>query len=142
MNSAAEFSRSRKNHQSHPPCPQQGTLDPIQAAGICALASFFVNPTESGREFGLRSQALSSSTILQGATVNAAKMLRQDDFLGQIEPGFAADLLILNENPLLEVSILAKPKQHVLAVIKNGRVCVSRWSKLAEDFVIKEDLIE
>lgn len=34
--------------------PQQGTVDPIQAAGICSLASFFVNPTESGREFGLK----------------------------------------------------------------------------------------
>ncbi|OAQ89329.1 fungal transcriptional regulatory protein [Purpureocillium lilacinum] len=33
---------------------EAGTLDPAQAASICALASFFVNPTESGREFGLK----------------------------------------------------------------------------------------
>ncbi|KAJ6446607.1 fungal transcriptional regulatory protein [Purpureocillium lavendulum] len=33
---------------------EEGTLDPAQAASICALASFFVNPTESGREFGLK----------------------------------------------------------------------------------------
>ncbi|PHH76716.1 hypothetical protein CDD80_1313 [Ophiocordyceps camponoti-rufipedis] len=31
---------------------QQGTLDPVHAAGICAVASAFVNPTEAGRAFG------------------------------------------------------------------------------------------
>lgn len=33
---------------------QQGTLDPAQAAVICAVASFFVNPGDAGREFGLK----------------------------------------------------------------------------------------
>ncbi|KAH8174413.1 amidohydrolase family protein [Sarocladium implicatum] len=97
---------------------------------------------EQSREFELRAQALSSTTVLQGATVNAARMLRQESFLGQIKPGFAADMLILNKNPHDDVSILSRPEENVLAVIKNGRVYTSRWSKLPTDVRQSTLLIE
>lgn len=85
------------------------------------------------REFGLRRQVQSSLEVLRSATVNAARMLRQDKFLGQISPGFAADLLILNANPLEDITIFDVPEKHVLATIKDGRVHASRWSKLETD---------
>ncbi|KAM0554907.1 hypothetical protein ACHAPJ_006643 [Fusarium lateritium] len=85
------------------------------------------------REFGLRSQVQSSLDVLRSATINAARMLRQDKFLGQVSPGFAADLLILNANPLEDITILDVPEKHVLATIKDGRVHASRWSKLQTD---------
>ncbi|KAM3467618.1 hypothetical protein MY5147_008747 [Beauveria neobassiana] len=85
------------------------------------------------REFGLRSQVQSALQILQSATINAARMLRQDSFLGQVSPDFAADLLILNKNPLEDITILDEPEKHVLATIKAGRVYASRWSKMATD---------
>ncbi|EFY92031.1 hypothetical protein MAC_01979 [Metarhizium acridum CQMa 102] len=97
---------------------------------------------EQSREFGIRAQALSSKTVLQGATVNAAKLLRQDKFLGQIRKGFAADLLILNGNPLDNVAILDEPEKTVLAVIKNGRVYASRWGQLPRDIASTQNLIE
>ncbi|KAK1974079.1 amidohydrolase [Colletotrichum cereale] len=97
---------------------------------------------EQSREFGIRQQALSSKHVLQSATVNAARMLRQDGFLGQVKAGFAADLIILNENPLENVSILDEPEKNVLAVIKDGRVYTSRWSKLPEDVTEPPVLIE
>ncbi|PNY23821.1 transcriptional regulatory protein [Tolypocladium capitatum] len=37
---------------------QDGTLDPAHAAGICAVASFFVNPHDEGRDFGQRCSSL------------------------------------------------------------------------------------
>lgn len=45
---------------SHPAdsVEQEGTLDPAHAAGICAVASFFVNPHEEGRDFGQRCSTL------------------------------------------------------------------------------------
>ena len=86
-------------------------------------------------EFALRSQVLSAVEILRSATVNPAKMLRQPKLLGQVREGFFADMLILNENPLDDVKILDRPAQHLLAVIKEGRVCVSRWSQLPQDAV-------
>lgn len=85
------------------------------------------------QEFGLRRQVQSSLEVLRSATVNAARLLRQDQFLGQISPGFAADLLILDANPLDDITILDVPEQHVLATVKGGRVYVSRWSKLETD---------
>lgn len=97
---------------------------------------------EQSREFGIRARALSSKAALQGATVNAARLLRQENFLGQIKKGFAADLLILNGNPLEDVSILDEPERTVLVVIKNGRVYTSRWGKLPEDVAPAQTLIE
>ncbi|KAF2090236.1 amidohydrolase [Saccharata proteae CBS 121410] len=85
---------------------------------------------EQTKEFGLRAKVLSNKQVLQSATVNPAKMLRQDKFLGQIRSRFAADLLILNENPLENIKIFDSPEKHLLAVIKDGRVYHSRWSKL------------
>ncbi|KJY00802.1 hypothetical protein TI39_contig312g00003 [Zymoseptoria brevis] len=82
--------------------------------------------------FSLRKQAgLSSLKILQSATVNAARMLRQENKLGRVKEGCVADLLILNRNPLDDIEVLARPDKHLLAVIKDGKVMHSRWSKLA-----------
>lgn len=94
------------------------------------------------REFGIKAAVLDSKTVLQGATVHAAEMLGKGDDLGQVKEDFAADLLVLNENPLKDVTILAEPEKHILAVIKNGRVCVSRWSKLPVDFGVQQTMIE
>lgn len=88
---------------------------------------------EQSREFGLRAQGLSSDAVLKGATVNAARMLGQEDVLGQIREGFAADVLVLDKNPLEDVSVLDHPESHVLVVVKNGRVYTSRWGEMEED---------
>ncbi|KAI4677906.1 uncharacterized protein J4E84_008851 [Alternaria hordeiaustralica] len=84
-------------------------------------------------EFTIRSKVLPPLAILRSATITPAKMMRQEHFLGQIKQGFAADLLILNANPLEDISVLAQPERNLLAVIKDGRVCTSRWSLLDED---------
>ncbi|KAL0465912.1 hypothetical protein QR685DRAFT_548000 [Neurospora intermedia] len=97
---------------------------------------------EQSKEFGIRSVILKSKQVLQSATVNAAKMLGQESFLGQLKPGYAADMLILDVNPFNDVAMLDEPKKHVLAVIKDGRVCVSRWRKLPMDARHGEELIE
>ncbi|PHH64134.1 hypothetical protein CDD81_5009 [Ophiocordyceps australis] len=88
---------------------------------------------EQSSEFSIRAQVLSSKSVLRAATATSAKLLQQEDFLGQVKQGFAADLLILNANPLDDVTILSKPKESMLAIMKNGRVYTSRWEQLAED---------
>lgn len=94
------------------------------------------------REFSIRSEVLSPAQLLQTATVNPARMLRCEDRLGQIKPGFVADLLILDLNPLEDITILDKPDKHLLAVMKEGRVYHSRWSKLTVDAPPPVSLIE
>ena len=85
------------------------------------------------KEFRLRARVLSPVEILRSATINPAAMLRQESFLGQVKKDFAADMLILNENPLENILVLDDPEKHLLAVIKDGRVQASRWSKLPEE---------
>lgn len=58
--------------------------------------------------------------------------------LGQLNPGFYADLIILNSNPLEDISILDKPDRHLLAVMKGGRIFKSRWTKLPSDIVVND----
>ena len=81
-------------------------------------------------EFSLRGQVLSALKVLQSATVNAAKMIRQEGALGRVDEGYIADLLILDANPLDDIKILDKPEKHLLVVIKEGRVVMSRHSAL------------
>lgn len=93
-------------------------------------------------EFAIRRKVLSNVDILRAATVNPAHMLRQGHFLGQVVQRFAADLLIVNQNPLEDVTVFDRPDQSVLAVIKDGRIYHSRWSKLPPDVQQVTTLIE
>jgi imidazolonepropionase-like amidohydrolase len=76
------------------------------------------------REFGLRSQVLSALDILQSATINPAKMMGQPQ-LGQIKPGFFADLLIIKNNPLDDITVFDRSDEEIQLVMKEGRVCRS-----------------
>ncbi|KAJ1327935.1 amidohydrolase family protein [Microdochium nivale] len=98
--------------------------------------------TEQSREFAIRKRVLSSLDVLRAATVNAAEMIGQEGTLGQIREGYAADLLVLGQNPLEDVGILAEPQKYLLAVIKDGRVWDSRWSKLPVDTASRQELLE
>ena len=93
-------------------------------------------------EFGLRARVLAGHEVLRHATVNPARMLGQEDRLGQVREGFVADLLVLNRNPLDDVTIFEKPDKHLLGVIKEGRVYSSRWSKLPVDVEPSKSLLE
>ncbi|KAF2174018.1 hypothetical protein M409DRAFT_62202 [Zasmidium cellare ATCC 36951] len=83
------------------------------------------------KEFVIRSSAQTPLEIIQSATVNAAQMMKREDSLGRVAPGFVADLLILNANPLDDITVLGRPDEHLLAVFKEGRLMSSRWSRLS-----------
>ncbi|KAF9252682.1 hypothetical protein DTO006G1_6150 [Penicillium roqueforti] len=82
------------------------------------------------KEFTIRSTVQTPLEILRSATTTPARMLRQNEFLGKVAPGFAADLLVLNANPLDDITVLDRPDVHLLATIKEGRVVSSRWNVL------------
>lgn len=94
------------------------------------------------KEFTIRSQVLSPLALLQTATVNPARMLKQEKRLGQIQPGFVADILILNKNPLKDIEVFDRSEEHLLAVMKGGRIWKSRWSKLPADTPAPRPFIE
>jgi imidazolonepropionase-like amidohydrolase len=85
------------------------------------------------KEFSVRSSILTPLQILRSATVNAARLVMREDCLGQVKEGFVADLLVLGKNPLEDITILDAVEEHVLGVIKDGRVATSRWDQLKVD---------
>ena len=73
----------------------------------------------NGREFRFMAEAgMPVMEAIQAATVNAAKLLRVEDELGQIAPGFHADIVAFDTNPLEDVDVLERPS----FVMKAGSV--------------------
>ena len=74
-------------------------------------------------EFNLRSKIISPLKLLQQATINASKLFNMENSIGQVKEGFFADLIVLDKNPIEDISILTKPEKHLQQVIKGGNIC-------------------
>lgn len=57
-------------------------------------------------------------------------MLRMEGKIGVIAPGAFADLLVLDANPLEDITILDRPEHHLHLVMKEGRVAFSTMPEL------------
>ena len=70
-------------------------------------------------EFDYMAKAgLSNREILTDATLNAAKLLNNEDKLGSVEKGKLADLVVLNSNPLDDI----QNTHDIDFVMKNGQI--------------------
>lgn len=49
-------------------------------------------------------------------------MLKQEGRLGTIAAGALADMLILEKNPLEDITVLDRPELYLKAVYKEGRI--------------------
>jgi hypothetical protein len=71
------------------------------------------------RELELKQEAgFHTLKVIQQATGNNAKILGQEDRLGRVRPGFAADLLVVNGNPLENLKVLYPTG---VDVVRDGR---------------------
>lgn len=80
-------------------------------------------------EFTLRTDWFSNAEILRQATSINAEVLEltgprnpYPGKLGVIEKGAYADLLLINGNPLEDISILTKPEESLALIMKDGKV--------------------
>ena len=83
---------------------------------------------EQSREFVLRSQVLSPPEIIRSATLVGARVLRKEGKLGCLRPDAVADLLVVEGNPLKDISLLQSPEKSLVAIIKGGRFHRNRLS--------------
>jgi imidazolonepropionase-like amidohydrolase len=77
-------------------------------------------------EFTLRREVQSPSEIIRSATLTAARLLRLEGQVGVIAPGAFADLLVLDGNPLEDISVLTAPEQRLRLIMSRGRVMRQR----------------
>jgi imidazolonepropionase-like amidohydrolase len=65
----------------------------------------------------LEEAGLSRLSALQTATINPARLMRAEGQIGQVRPGFRADLIVVDHNPLDGLAALG----HVEIVLQEGR---------------------
>ncbi|MBS4786360.1 MAG: amidohydrolase family protein [Clostridiales bacterium] len=68
------------------------------------------------KEFRLRKEMLdcSNEDILRQATIGSARLMYLDDQLGSIREGKLADLIVVDGDPLADISVLYRKPDHVL----------------------------
>jgi len=99
------------------------TVGAMHRAGVPIMAGTDGGPyTVPG--FGLHQElallvkaGLTPMEALQAATINPAKFLGESDAIGSVEQGKIADLVLLNANPLEDIS----NTERIEAVVVNGR---------------------
>ncbi len=73
-------------------------------------------------EFTLRAQVLPAIDILRSACAVNAELLGQSGRLGTIREGAVADVLVVDGNPLEDISVLAANGARVPIIMKDGKV--------------------
>ena len=92
------------------------------AAGVPFAVGSDVGPFPHGtqaREYELMVQyGMSPADTLRSGLINGAKLLDWADAIGQLKPGFYADVIAVPGNPLEDIKVLRSPS----FVMKNGDV--------------------
>jgi imidazolonepropionase-like amidohydrolase len=83
---------------------------------------------DQSREFGLRREVLAPIEIIRSATTVAAQILRLDDKLGTLRPGAWADLLLVDGDPLKDLTLLEDQGRHLSLIMQAGRFHKRRLS--------------
>jgi imidazolonepropionase-like amidohydrolase len=92
------------------------------AAGVPMAVGSDVGPFPHGtqaREFELMVEyGMPAADALRASLLNGARLLGKQDVIGQLKPGFYADVIAVPGDPLQDISVLAR----VSFVMKNGVV--------------------
>lgn len=73
-------------------------------------------------EFTIRGQVQPADAVIRSATSDAAELLGCGGEAGTLREGARADLLVVDGDPLADLSLLAEPERGVRAVLKGGAV--------------------
>lgn len=81
---------------------------------------------QQSREFRIRSEVESPADVLRSATLVNARILGREGELGEIVEGARADLLVVEGDPLADLSLLEGQGQHLPLVMRDGEPLVDR----------------
>jgi imidazolonepropionase-like amidohydrolase len=81
---------------------------------------------QQSRELSIRAEVEPPADVLRSATLVNARILEREGELGEIAPGALADLLVVDGDPLADLSLLQEQGKHLLLVMKSGEAGVDR----------------
>ncbi len=131
----AEFGR-----QLNFPAANMAKLDAVLTAGLDAIDTAVTAGVKIGfgtdllgethdaesKEFQLRAQVQPPLDVLRSATVVNADLLGKAGELGIVAPGAHADLLLVDGDPLADISLVGGQGDHLDLVVRAGEIITNR----------------
>ncbi|MCH9728956.1 MAG: amidohydrolase family protein [Actinomycetia bacterium] len=106
-----------------------GAVETALAAGVkLGFGTDLLGETHDAQsdEFALRSVVQPAIDVIRSATLINAEILGRSDDLGAIKPGAFADLLLIDGNPLEDLSVLGGQGDHLDLIMRAGKVIKNR----------------
>ncbi|MBX6367606.1 MAG: amidohydrolase family protein [Rhodospirillales bacterium] len=75
---------------------------------------------DQSREFSIRTTVVSPLEVIRSATLIAAEVVRRPGKLGVVEPDAWADLIVVDDDPLRDITLLEGQGAHLAAIMKGG----------------------
>ena len=88
------------------------------AYGSDLLGDMHVHQSE---EFVIRNRVLPAAEVIRSATSVAARLLRKEGEIGSLTPGTWADLIVVNGNPLDDISLFTGQGKHIPLILQQGK---------------------
>lgn len=101
------------------------SLDILQSAGATmAFGTDLLGEMHrhQSEEFVIRGRVLPPIEVIRSTTLNAAKLLRMEGRIGVLQSGAAADLIVVDGNPLADLSLLTRQGRHMPLIMKDGHI--------------------
>jgi imidazolonepropionase-like amidohydrolase len=102
----------------------QKALEILAKAGVkMALGTDLLGESHrhQSEELRIRADILGNGAALQQATLHAAELINMSGQLGVVKAGAIADLLLVDGNPLTDMSCLLGQGDHIQAIMKDGK---------------------
>ena len=71
-------------------------------------------------EFAIRGKVIPPVDVIRSATCNAADLFQRAGEIGEVIPGARADLLVVEGNPLDDLSVMQSPDKNLRLIMKDG----------------------
>lgn len=76
---------------------------------------------EQSREFRIRAEVQKPIKVIRSATTIAAEVIRRPGKLGTVAPGAWADLIVVDDDPLQDITLLEHQGARLAAIVQGGR---------------------
>lgn len=81
---------------------------------------------DQSREFEIRAEVLPAIDIIRSATLVGAQVVRREGELGCLRPGALADLIVVEDDPLRDLSVLAGQGEKIPLILRDGAIYRNR----------------